>query len=43
MESEHLVSEYLGHFFGTEHGVCWNHMHLFGELVHYGADGVESF
>ena len=42
MEPEHLVSEYLGHSFCGERGVCWNCMHLLGELVHYDADGVES-
>ena len=42
MEPEHLVSEYLGHPFGSERGVCRNCMHLFGELVHYDADGVKA-
>ena len=42
MESEHLISEYLGHLFSSERGVRRNGVHLLGEPVHYDADGVVS-
>ena len=42
MESENLISEYLGHAFGGERGVRRNGVHLLGEPVHYDADGIEA-